>query len=39
MCFLKNFIQLKARAHHAKFPLLLPPIAVSLKIIKIITAT
>jgi len=39
MCFFKNFIQFKARAHHANFPLPLPPIAVWFKIIKIITAT
>jgi len=39
MCFFKKFIQFKVRAHHANFPLPLPSIAVSFKIIKIITAT
>jgi len=39
MCFFKNSIQFKARAHHANFPLPLPPIVVWFKIIKIITAT
>ena len=39
MCFFKKFIQFKTHAHHANFPLPLPPIAVSFKIIKIITAT
>jgi len=39
MCFFKKFIQFKARAHHADFPLSLALIAVSFKIIKIITVT
>jgi len=39
MCFFKMFLQFKARAHDANFPLSLPPITVSFKIIKIMNAT
>jgi len=39
MCFFKIFLQFKACAHDANFPLPLPPIVVSFKIIKIMNAT
>ena len=39
ICFFKMFLQFKARAHDAHFPLPLSPIAVLFKIIKIMSVT